>query len=82
MSTFRHEDEKLRAIGNEVVIEACRAAGKFPPMNSPHEGYAVIYEELDELWEHVRANTGRTADARTEAIQVAAMAVRYIYDLT
>lgn len=32
-------------------------------MASPHEGWAVIREELDpELWEHVCANTGRSSE--------------------
>ena len=51
-------------------------------MNSPHEGHSVIREELDvELWEHVCHDTGRSPEARREAMQVAAMALRYIIDL-
>jgi hypothetical protein len=68
----------LGDVGREVE----RAAKKFAPFNSPHEGWAVIKEELDELWEHVRDDTGRSQQARTEAIQIAAMAVRYAADLT
>lgn len=30
------------------------ARNKFPNMNSLHEGYAVILEELDELWEWIK----------------------------
>lgn len=30
------------------------ARNKFPNMNSMHEGYAVILEELDELWEWIK----------------------------
>lgn len=51
-------------------------------MNSPHEGWAVIKEEVDELWECVRANNGASLDARQEAIQIAAMALRYVYDVS
>lgn len=64
----------------EVRGELLEAMRRFPGFHSPHEGWAVIYEELDELWDHVRANEGREADARYEAIQVAAMAVRYVID--
>lgn len=53
----------------------------FPSFNSPHEGKAVIEEELDELWEHVKANTGGSPEAIKEAIQIAAMACRYALDL-
>lgn len=30
------------------------ARNKFPNMNSLHEGYAVILEEVDELWEWIK----------------------------
>lgn len=62
----------------DVAAELERAERKFPRFNSPHEGYAVILEELDELWDEVKANRGRTASARAEAIQVAAMGLRYV----
>lgn len=70
-------DEQLAAVRDEVI----RAIEKHPPMHSPHEGHSVIREELQELWAHVRADTGRSAGARHEAIQVAAMGVRYLMDL-
>lgn len=68
-------------IWDEIKAEIEEARAKHGPMHSPHEGWAVMLEELDELWEHVRHNTGRGQDARGEAIQIAAMAVRYIEDL-
>jgi hypothetical protein len=66
---------------DEVGDELSRALSLFPVFNSPHEGKAVIEEELDELWEHVKASSGRSAEARTETIQLAAMAMRYALDL-
>jgi len=57
------------------------ATKRFDRFNSPHEGWAVIREELDELWEHVRGNTGRDEAAMIEAVQIATMALRYVYDL-
>jgi hypothetical protein len=65
----------------DVRGEVLTAIGSFPSFNSPHEGKAVIEEELDELWEHVKANTGRSMYAMDEARQIAAMAVRYMIDL-
>lgn len=58
-----------------------RATTRFDRFKSPHEGWAVIHEEMDELWEHVKANTGRDRDAMLEAVQIATMALRYVYDL-
>ena len=48
---------------------------------SAHEAWAVMKEELDELWEEVRADNGYTRDAFKEAEQVACTAVRYILHL-
>lgn len=67
----------------EVEEEVIFAARKFPEFNSAHEGFAVLKEEVDELWEEVRAKQG-TRDPgklRKEAVQVAAMALRFILDV-
>ena len=67
----------------EVLVELRQAVGNFRPMASPHEGYAVIKEELDELWEAIRlkqSNPKRDARIRAEAIQVAAMGLRFLND--
>ena len=71
-------DWLLGLVGDELYS----ALRKFPAFNSPHEGKAVIEEELDELWDHVKQNTGRSRSAQDEAIQTAAMALRYVYDLS
>ena len=64
----------------EVHEEVHRARKKHPPQNSPHEGYAVLKEEVEELWDEIKADNGRSPSARKEAIQIAAMAIRYILD--
>jgi hypothetical protein len=64
----------------EVFLETKSALRKHGPQHSPHEGIAVLQEEVDELWDEIKANRGRQASARAEAIQVAAMAVRYVLD--
>jgi hypothetical protein len=69
----------LFQIGNELK----RAFTKFPgPQHSAHEGYAVLLEEVDELWDEIKANLGHTTSAQKEAIQVAAMALRYMLEVT
>jgi hypothetical protein len=69
----------LQCIGEELEI----AMEKHKPLNSAHEAYAVILEELDEFWEEVRKKREeRSREAmRTELIQTAAMCVRAIHDL-
>ncbi len=68
-------------VQDEILAEIDRARRLHGPMHSPHEGWAVIQEELEELWELVRADAGRSPAARLEAVQVAAMAIRYVTDL-
>ena len=72
-----------KSIGQEILDEYGKAANKYPAFNSTHEGYAVIAEELDELWDKVKLNKGIKGNElmRQECIQIAAMAVRFIHDL-
>jgi len=63
-----------------ILAELRRARDKFPrPLNSPHEGFGVLREEVDELWETVR---GLEGDMRAEATQVGAMAIRFLVECT
>jgi len=56
--------------------ELTQAQSKHPPLKSAHEGYAVILEELDEVWAHVKTKQPDYRAMRRELIQVAAMAQR------
>lgn len=81
MSDVSEKERRIDVILAMVREEVLAAAIKHQPMHSPHEGISVIFEEYDELWDHVKADTGRTDDAMDEAIQIAAMGVRYVLDL-
>lgn len=39
----------------EIAHSLKKARDKHAPMRGPHEGYAVILEELDELWDEIKA---------------------------
>jgi hypothetical protein len=78
---YKMRDPGVEAAVRDVIVELLAAVDHHAPLNSPHEGWAVIREELDELWEHVRADTGRSPEARVEARQVAAMAIRYMVNI-
>jgi len=69
----------FEAIAQELEF----ATNKFPPLNSTHEGYAVICEELDELWDLIKMSklSRSNADMESECIQIAAMAIRFMDDL-
>lgn len=62
-----------------IFAEADRASKKFDRFNSAHEGYAVLKEEVDELWDDIKAN--KTKPSLKEAVQVGAMALRYLTDV-
>ena len=73
--------EKLQAIGEGVKSEFERAFAKFGAFNTAHEGWAILREEVDELWDEVKSKDRSLEAMREEATQVAAMAIRFIYDL-
>lgn len=52
-------------------------------MNSAHEAYGVLLEEVDELWDHVKTKQKNRdlAAMQKEAIQVAAMAIRFALEV-
>lgn len=70
---------------SEVLTEVLRAKLLFPgDFHNQHEGYAVIKEELDELWDEVKKNQRNydLSNQRKEAIQCAAMCIRFATELT
>jgi hypothetical protein len=68
---------------DEMLDELERATNTYGAFRNGHEGYGVILEELDELWDEVKASKGSRYDLRVreEAVQVAAMAMRFALDL-
>lgn len=70
----------LMGISFEVFKEVLRAQAKHAPMVSGHEAYGIIAEEFNkEFLDAIHANDYDAA--RQEAIQVAAMAIRFIFDV-
>ena len=77
---FNVDPNVLNRVLAEIADEYLRAKLKFPAqLNGAHEGYAVLLEEVDELWDDIKAN--RHGPARKEAVQVAAMAVRFLMEV-
>ena len=68
----------------DIDMEFKRAVSLHPKFNSRHEGYAILLEEVDELWEEIKKNHSKRPEAkaaqRKEAVQVGAMSMRFIYD--
>jgi len=68
---------------NTFVAELEKARAKFGPMASAHEGYAVIMEEIDELWAIVKQKQGERdyAALRKETIQCGAMVLAFLVEI-
>lgn len=78
---YRHE---LNVILHEIADEVQSAKNKFPTdFHNQHEAYAVILEEVDELWAEIKKNQKNydLKAQRKEATQAAAMLVRLMVEL-
>lgn len=82
------DDHRDWAQMDQAVIEALTQAKQghaaWKPLNSAHEGFAVLKEEVDELWDWVKTKQrNRDLQAmRQEAIQIAAMALRFAAEVS
>lgn len=67
-----------------VKAELTQARIKYPGVqHSVHEGFSVLYEEVDELWDEVRRKQADRNHAAMlkELVQIAAMAQRMAEDV-
>ena len=67
-------------IFKSVLDEYQRASRNFNDYHSYHEGYAVIKEELDELWHEIMM-TGNKRNMELELIQIMATSMRFLTNL-
>ena len=67
----------------EVSEELDRCLRKHPKWVDAHQGYGKLLEELHELWDEVRLKETKRNQKRMrkEAIQVAAMALRFALEV-
>jgi NTP pyrophosphatase (non-canonical NTP hydrolase) len=64
-----------------VEKELARARSKHPEkQTSLHEGYGVLLEEVDEVWDLVKSQAPSKDSLLKELIHVAAMAQRFAED--
>lgn len=70
---------KYEKVFRTICDELHRAESLHNPIKTSHEGYAVIQEEVDELWDCVKTNN--LEQAAIEARQIGAMAARFLLDL-
>lgn len=67
---------------NEViklcVEELERANKKHPLFHCRHHGYAVIKEELDELWNEIKERNPNNTSLQHECIQTMTMCLKFL----
>lgn len=79
-----YDKEILEFLFKEVKGEFIRATNHYSSFNTEHEGYAILLEEMDELWGAIKlkqSNLDRNSLCYKEALQVMAMALRFMHDL-
>lgn len=71
----------MEDVAKQAVERGLKARDTYGPYSSLHEAYAVLLEEVDELWQLVKMKRGAhgpALDARIsdEALDIAAVALR------
>ncbi len=70
---------KLDRILQRVRQEVFDAHAMYGVLNSAHEGYAVLKEEVEEAWDDIKEKD--ICAAKEEMLQVAATAISFILDI-
>ena len=75
------EEDQSKEVMADVYVELRRSTEIHGGFRSQHEAYAILKEEVDELWDGIR-HQDCNSRIRKEAIQIAAMAIRFVMDFT
>ena len=62
----------------DIKNQIKKAESKFSEYNSIHEGYGIIKEEFDELWDEIKKKEPNQLKMYTEASHVACTAIRFM----
>jgi len=82
--TLSSNSELIDKILIKFKDEMLRAVSLHGPFRSAHEGYGIMLEEFDEMWDAVKLkenNPSRFHELESEAVQVGAMALRFLIDV-
>ncbi len=65
-------------IETDIKEEVARAERNLPEYNSYHEGYALILEKMDELWDLIKDRNSVPFAHYLKAKYIACIAIRYM----
>lgn len=71
-------NHKLEAAVNDIYHEYCKSMQEYGNFLSLHDGYGILLEEKDELWDEIKRKPKDLSllDVYKEAKHVAAMALK------
>lgn len=73
--------EKLEVIFSEILVELCNGDAKYGGHPGPKRALGALKAEVQELTTEVEAENTIEGAARKEALQVGAMAVKFVRDV-
>lgn len=83
--SYQITDYRIKNIGKAVklLISEYNRLAKKAPLHNNHEGWAVLREELDDLWNEIKKkDPDRSRDAICkEVVSLGAVAMRFIVEL-
>lgn len=65
----------------QIQQEIDNSRSRHGEFTGSHEGYAVLLEEVDELWSEIKKRERNFNTMEKECIQIAAMAIKFIEDV-
>lgn len=65
----------------QIQQEIDNSRSRHGEFTGSHEGYAVLLEEVDELWSEIKKRNRSFTAMKEECVQIAAMAVKFIEDI-
>jgi hypothetical protein len=77
---LREHQKRIQTVILDVEVELHNAESLHSPAHSYHEAFAILKEEVDELWEEIKQKEPCNQRITSEATQVAAMALRFLVD--
>jgi hypothetical protein len=71
-------NDKIDFFLTRIKKELLSANKEHPLFNSYHEGYAVIKEEFEEMWDEIKKRNPDSELIKAECIQTAAMCLKML----